>query len=271
MDGQSGPRSYRRSVERGYQTRAPRGSDRAVLMRRAEPLRSHAHRRTRGNRHHDHRDRCVRASGRWPSRAPVAPSKSLATVRWCAVGDQLCRWNGRALVTLTPEEGVAVQRDYTGPNRPPWSKRGIAFRNPASVVAVHDRRGAIPAGGARHRRREDAHAHQSARRTAGRSGRSTRPSVHYRLTSFANASADRLGSSSASGRQRGWAGAARLTGRSRCWRCGRTGLVVSCSPPLRGAPRSRGGRSRASRATAAYRWCPNSRLVGVGDRTRAAA
>jgi hypothetical protein len=50
------------------------------------------------------------------------------------VGDQFCRWTGRALVTLTPEEGVAVQRDYTGPVRPPWSKRDIAFREPAVVV-----------------------------------------------------------------------------------------------------------------------------------------
>ena len=51
------------------------------------------------------------------------------------VGDQLCRWNGRALVTLTRDEGEAVQRDYTGPERPPWSKRGLVFRDPAIVVA----------------------------------------------------------------------------------------------------------------------------------------
>ncbi len=50
------------------------------------------------------------------------------------VGDQLCRWTGRALVTLTAEEGAAVQRDYTGPVRPPWSKHGIVFWNPAKVV-----------------------------------------------------------------------------------------------------------------------------------------
>jgi hypothetical protein len=50
------------------------------------------------------------------------------------VGDQLCRWNGGALVTLTPEEGDAVQRDYTGPVRPPWGKHAVVFWSPAKVV-----------------------------------------------------------------------------------------------------------------------------------------
>jgi hypothetical protein len=50
------------------------------------------------------------------------------------VGNQLCRWNGRALVTLTLDEGLAVQRDYTGPTRPPWRKQGLVFRDPAVLI-----------------------------------------------------------------------------------------------------------------------------------------
>ena len=50
------------------------------------------------------------------------------------VGDQFLRWTGRALVTLTPDEVVTVHRNYTGPSRPPWSKRGIVFWNPAKVI-----------------------------------------------------------------------------------------------------------------------------------------
>jgi hypothetical protein len=52
------------------------------------------------------------------------------------IGDQLFRWTGRELVTLTPEKAIAVQRDYTGPVRPPWSTQGIVFRNPAMVSPV---------------------------------------------------------------------------------------------------------------------------------------
>jgi hypothetical protein len=51
------------------------------------------------------------------------------------IGDQFCLWNGRALVTLTPEKAVAVQRGDTGPVRGPWSKRGIVYREPSMVVS----------------------------------------------------------------------------------------------------------------------------------------
>jgi hypothetical protein len=49
------------------------------------------------------------------------------------IGDQGLRWTGDFLATLTPDEWLAVQRDAAGPIRPPWSKLGIVFRNPANT------------------------------------------------------------------------------------------------------------------------------------------